>query len=144
MSTLGSGDAIEAIEQAFAYGAYIKGYGKYGWYKTGVPTKVAFGALLRHAIKWYTGEDEDDESRHPHTAHMGCNVHFMHEYTYNSGRCIDNRPHKKSCVDVPNAKKDLDGKVHLEDIDWIRLWSLAQSDGGINKINALLRQGCGE
>jgi hypothetical protein len=50
-----------------------------------------YDAIMRHALAWLTGEDNDPESGLPHMAHLACTAMFLLEFA-RSGKGLDNRP----------------------------------------------------
>lgn len=54
-------------------------YADRNWEKGMLWSKV-YGPLLRHAFKWWNGEDYDLESGRLHVDHMACNVMFLQAY----------------------------------------------------------------
>ena len=45
-------------------------YGAFNWSDGGVVASVYYDAAMRHLMQWYSGEDIDQESGQPHTAHV--------------------------------------------------------------------------
>ena len=66
-----------AVGECLKYGAEKPGYGSHNW-RGGLAYSRVIGAILRHILAINRGEDIDPESRLPHTAHLGCEVQFLH------------------------------------------------------------------
>lgn len=80
-------DALEAIADVLKFGA--SKYVENNW-RGGFKYSRIYGALLRHVIKWWRGEDKDPESGLSHLAHAGCCVLFLIHFTL-TGTGTDNR-----------------------------------------------------
>ena len=70
-------DFLMAVGECLKYGAEKPGYGSHNW-RGGLAYSRVIGAILRHILAINRGEDIDPESRFPHTAHLGCEVQFLH------------------------------------------------------------------
>ena len=70
-------DFLMAMGECLKYGAEKPGYGSHNW-RGGLAYSRIIGAILRHIFAINRGEDIDPESRFPHTAHLGCEVQFLH------------------------------------------------------------------
>ena len=70
-------DFLMAMGECLKYGAEKPGYGSHNW-RGGLAYSRLIGAILRHILAINRGEDIDPESRFPHTAHLGCEVQFLH------------------------------------------------------------------
>lgn len=81
-------EALEAIAEVFTYGA--NKYEDRNWEK-GMSWGRIYGAILRHALAFWRGEDIDPESGQPHLAHLATDGMFLlHYYLKNIGK--DDRP----------------------------------------------------
>lgn len=83
-------DFLLAIGEILTYGA--EKYAKYNWTK-GIHFTRIYASVMRHLLKWYACEDEDDESGLHHLAHAACDLMFLWTYAnhtqYNE---FDDRP----------------------------------------------------
>ena len=52
-----------------------------------------YGALLRHLLQWWAGEDLDEETGMSHLAHAGCDLLMLLEFTHTEAG-TDDRPHQ--------------------------------------------------
>ena len=69
-------DALEEVVKVFTHGA--KKYGDRNWEK-GLSHGRLFGAMMRHAWKWWRGERYDSESRCHHLASVVfCALALLH------------------------------------------------------------------
>lgn len=68
-------DFLESVGSVLAFGA--KKYAAHNW-RNGLSCSRLVGALLRHTLALMRGQDIDNESGLPHTAHIGCCVMFLH------------------------------------------------------------------
>ena len=74
----------------------VLGYGsrKYqddNWRK-GLPYKATWGAMIRHAVKWYAGEQIDEESGCRHLAMVMWNAMVLLEFEMQGRTDLDDRP----------------------------------------------------
>lgn len=69
--------ALMEVGAVFAYGS--KKYGDFNWRK-GMAWLKLYGSALRHMFKWAAGEEMDDESGLPHTAHAVANILMLMDY----------------------------------------------------------------
>ena len=72
-----SPQAILAVSKILAYGA--KKYADRNWEKGIVYSRI-YGALQRHLLAFWSGEDIDPESGLPHLSHAGCCMMFLLHY----------------------------------------------------------------
>lgn len=70
-------DALEALARILTDGA-VK-YGEYNWSK-GMKWSRPYAALLRHLMAFWSGQDTDPESGHPHLWHVLTNAVFLTSY----------------------------------------------------------------
>ena len=77
-------DVIEQIVKILTYGA--KKYEPNNWQN--VPTDSHFAAMLRHVVKWRSGEIKDKESGLDHLAHALCDLVFVYWQELNKIRYI--------------------------------------------------------
>jgi len=73
-----------AISKVFMYGA--QKYSPNNW-RRGMSWTSVYNCLQRHLLKWYDGEELDDESLVPHLYHIIANAAMLIEYaeTYKDG-----------------------------------------------------------
>lgn len=97
----------------FPYAAILEGslamyhgalkYGRANWRPAGARASVYINALLRHTFAFDSGEDIDEESGLPHTAHMLACVAIIVEARA-SGNLVDDRqypiPYRKLVDDL--------------------------------------------
>lgn len=82
-----SSKALVAIAEVMTFGATK--YGDNNW-RGGIKWSRVFGALMRHAWAWWSGEDKDKETGLSHLAHAGCCIMFLLEYE-STRRELDDR-----------------------------------------------------
>lgn len=80
--------ALAEIARVRAFGAAK--YEDWDWTK-GRNWSDYYGAVFRHMLAWYAGEDNDPESGLPHLAHAATTLTFLLEFAH-TGAGIDNRP----------------------------------------------------
>ncbi|MCK9370558.1 DUF5664 domain-containing protein [Candidatus Dojkabacteria bacterium] len=82
------------LEEMFAVISYgQKKYARMNWMK-GAPATQYFGCIMRHLLKWYKGEDIDEESGCTHLGHIACNI-MMCMYSLRTNKNNnDDRPFK--------------------------------------------------
>lgn len=70
----------------------VKPYPKWNWTK-GMAWSVPLGCVVRHALAWISGQQDDPETGKSHLAHIQCNLLMLKLYqkTYTEG---DDRPPK--------------------------------------------------
>lgn len=66
--------ALEATARVLGYGA--EKYDTDNW-RGGIKFRRLIGAAMRHLTAISDGEDIDDESGHPHAAHVMCEMMFL-------------------------------------------------------------------
>lgn len=82
-----------AIATAYGCLAGMNGHEKYGfvnWRESGVRFSVYYSALLRHAAKWYEGEEVDEEGV-PHASSMLMCIAILLDARAH-GHLVDDRP----------------------------------------------------
>jgi hypothetical protein len=82
--------AITGMAEVLGYGETK--YGKYNWAK-GNDFSVPFDSAMRHMLKFWDGEDLDDESGFHHLKHALTNLAILLEY-YEKHPNMDDRPSK--------------------------------------------------
>lgn len=70
-------EAVEAIAEVFTYGA--NKYEDRNWEK-GMSWGRIYGAMLRHLLAFWRGEDYDSESGKLHLAHAATDALFLLQY----------------------------------------------------------------
>lgn len=83
--------AVEELVRVYGFGLH-KGYPARNWEK-GMAWSRMFGALMRHAWRFWAGEDEDPESGLSHMAHVAWNALALVEY-WKRGLGEDDRPYR--------------------------------------------------
>ena len=83
-------EAMTALAQILTDGA--QKYGARSW-ERGMEWSRVYAALQRHLIAWWSGQDIDTESGHPHLWHVLTNAAFLAAYE-SRGVGIDNRQGK--------------------------------------------------
>jgi len=63
------------VSRVLTFGA--KKYSAHNW-RGGISYSRIIGAILRHTFSILSGEDVDPETNELHTAHLGCEVMFLH------------------------------------------------------------------
>lgn len=81
-------EALMAIAEVFTYGA--KKYDARNW-ERGFDWGRIYGALQRHLMAWWAGEDMDKETGYSHLAHAGCDLLMLLTYEI-LGAGTDDRP----------------------------------------------------
>lgn len=66
---------LEDVGRVLGFG--VSKYAAHNW-RGGISYSRILGAILRHTFAILRGEDSDPESNLPHSAHLGCNVMFLH------------------------------------------------------------------
>ncbi len=66
-------------------------YGAYNWCEHPMKASTYYEAILRHLNAWWTGEDLDPKSGHPHMAHIRASGGIIIDQQ-ETGRMIDDRP----------------------------------------------------
>ena len=105
---------IMGIAKVLTFGA--KKYADRNWEK-GIAWNRVYGALQRHLMAWWGGQDCDPETGLSHLSHAGCCIMFLMEFEH-THRELDNRPQVGTEQD--NKKQ---GATPLEPpklSDWIR------------------------
>ena len=103
---------LQEIVKVLTEGA--RKYGARNWEK-GMEWSRVYGALQRHLMAFWEGEDTDPESGLPHLAHAGCNVLFLlffsHQFKNLDDRPLRGKYGKKKTIRAFNSKDD---QVSLE------------------------------
>jgi len=86
-------DALVEIGKVLTLGA-LK-YGDRNW-ERGIACSRVHGALLRHSLAWFGGEDADPETGLSHMAHCAANALFLLSYELRQFRKLDDRPRSSS------------------------------------------------
>jgi len=81
-------EAVDAIAVVLTFGAAK--YGARNW-EHGMDWSRPYGALLRHMLAWWAGEDTDDETGYSHLWHAMCCLAFLTTYEAR-GAGNDDRP----------------------------------------------------
>lgn len=81
-------EMLVGISQVLTYGA--NKYSANNW-ANGAEWGRYYGAMMRHMVAWWSGEDFDDESGLSHLHHAGCCLAFLMAYE-NRGLGTDDRP----------------------------------------------------
>jgi hypothetical protein len=78
---------LYAVARVMEYGA--QKYEKDNW-RRGMKWSVPYACAMRHLLKWFEGEEADEESGESHLYHVLCNIAMLIEY---SGTCpeLDDR-----------------------------------------------------
>lgn len=69
--------AMYAIADALGYGA--SKYEANNW-RRGMKWSIPYSCAMRHLLKWFEGEDRDEESGREHLSHVMANVAMLIEY----------------------------------------------------------------
>jgi len=77
-----------------------KKYGDRNW-ERGIAYSRVHGALLRHSLAWFGGEDCDPETGLSHMAHCAANALFLLSYELRQLHKLDDRPRSSSSVRSP-------------------------------------------
>jgi len=82
---------LRGVAWILTFGA--KKYGDRNW-EQGILYHRVWGAMLRHLMAWYDGEELDPESGKPHLWHAACNISFLMHFEDNKERyeSFDDRP----------------------------------------------------
>lgn len=83
-------DALMVIAKVLTFGA--KKYDDHNWSSNGgFKWSRLYGAMQRHAFKWWHGHDKDDETNLTELAHLGCCLLFLISHELRK-LGIDDRP----------------------------------------------------
>lgn len=96
------GDALEEVVRVLQHGA--KKYGDRNWEK-GMFWHRPFGAIMRHAWRWWLGEDRDPDSGCLHTACIACGAFFLIAYQLRGMYDFDDRDKRLGDGTVTHKKK---------------------------------------
>ncbi len=75
-------EVIVAISKVLTFGA--KKYADENW-RRGIKYKRVYGALQRHLMAWYAGQENDNETGMSHLWHAGCCLMFLIYYDLDNG-----------------------------------------------------------
>jgi hypothetical protein len=81
--------AMLEVARVLEFGA--QKYDDWNWSK-GVKYMSLIASTIRHCIKFICGENRDDESGLPHTAHAMCNLMFLTHFQQVGRPDLDDRP----------------------------------------------------
>lgn len=81
-------DAAEGTVDILAYGA--QKYARRNW-ELGMDWSRVYGALMRHMVAWWQGEDNDPETGKSHLDHAAACIMFLQAYS-KRGAGTDDRP----------------------------------------------------
>jgi len=84
-------DALWEVGKVLTFGVNVKEYGERNWEK-GITYSRVFGAMMRHATRWFFRFDNDEESRLSHMAHAVTCGMFLLVYQLRKMKQFDNRP----------------------------------------------------
>jgi hypothetical protein len=84
-------EGILGVAEVLTFGA--KKYGDRNW-EQGISLGRVYGAVQRHLLAWWAGEDTDPESGLSHLAHAACGVFFLMFFTRRGMKILDDRPSK--------------------------------------------------
>ncbi len=70
-------DALDGVVRVLTHGATK--YAERNW-ERGMAWSRCYNSLMRHAWKWWRGEDMDADSGLPHVDHIVCNALFLAAY----------------------------------------------------------------
>lgn len=93
-----SPEFIRGTARAMHYGAHLAkkadgtlGYGEYNWRDKQVRLSIYYGAIMRHAMALFEGQDLDPDSGLPHEDHIAANVNIIKDAKKHN--CLlDDRP----------------------------------------------------
>jgi len=90
-----SPDSLLGIARILGYGSTI--YGDRNW-ELGLLYSRVYAATLRHILKFWGGENIDEDSGLSHLDHAACCIHFLQHYEKNKNRyqTFDDRPDKET------------------------------------------------
>lgn len=84
-------DAIEEVVKVLQFGA--QKYAPRNWEK-GIVFSRLYGAIRRHGVAWFKGEDLDPETGLHHLAHLATGALFVLAYVIRRTPNVDDRPCK--------------------------------------------------
>ena len=95
---------LEATAKGLTFGAMK--YGENNWLG-GMQVSRCYGALLRHLLAWYLGEDIDPDSGNHHFDHAACMLMFLNRYAKDERyKDMDDRPFKEVVENVEVDESD--------------------------------------
>ena len=97
---------IYAVSKCFEYGA--KKYAKDNW-RRGMNWSIPYNCAMRHMMKFWEGEDLDEETGLSNLYHVACNVAMLIEYIKTCPE-LDDR-FKQAQVTYNEVKGEGNGKV---------------------------------
>jgi hypothetical protein len=81
-------EALQRVGEVYTYGS--RKYADHNWRK-GLKYSRLYGATLRHLFAFWTGEDNDKESKLPHLAHATFGLLGLLQYQEEGRRQLDDR-----------------------------------------------------
>jgi hypothetical protein len=93
-------EMLIGVSNVLTYGA--KKYSANNW-ANGADWGRYYGAMMRHMVAWWSGEDVDDETGFSHLHHAGCCLAFLMAYE-NRGLGTDDRPKGASNAGMDGQK----------------------------------------
>lgn len=81
-------EPVRQIAHVLTFGA--KKYAPRNW-ERGIEWSRVYGAMQRHSMAWWAGEETDPETGLSHLAHAGCCLMFLLEFE-RTHRELDDRP----------------------------------------------------
>ena len=66
-------------------------YGNTGNWTKGIKYSRVYASVMRHMLKWYSGEDLDPESGQSHLHHAIANIMFLSFYDFRGMNHLDDR-----------------------------------------------------
>lgn len=84
-------EAFMGTCKVLSFGA--RKYNDRNWERGMLYSRV-YGALLRHLMAWFSGEDADEETGYSHLHHAGCCIAFLQTYAERGMTEFDDRPVK--------------------------------------------------
>ena len=81
-------------------------YGPFNWRKNSVAASVYVDAAERHLSLWNAGEDDDDESKVTHLAHVRACCGILID-AIETGNLVDDRPKNQATIDLIKRNYDV-------------------------------------
>ena len=95
-------ELVVEIGKVLTFGAAK--YAPRNW-ERGMEWHRAYGALLRHMLAWWNGEELDPETGLSHLAHAGCCLAFLITYAHRPEyRRFDDRPHTPAAAPAGSSE----------------------------------------
>lgn len=82
---------IAIIEESAVMALGAAKYGAFNWQDDPVDATTYYSAAIRHLMQWFSGEDQDPESKASHLAHVRACMAILLD-AQASGKLIDDRP----------------------------------------------------